>query len=102
MKILATLKEVGAVNEFKVTDSKTGEQKTMKVVGVTFSEGKDVLYGEAKFENADAVIKQQSTAAMNGKLCYIDCNASVRTYQDKEGNERKQTQLTITNIQPCW
>ena len=102
MRILATLNEVGAVNVVNVTDSKTGEQKKMNVVGVKFEEGKDLFYGEAKFENADALVKQQAANDMRGRLCWFELNVSVRDYKDKDGNERKQCQLTITSVKPCW
>ena len=102
MRILATLNEVGAVNGNKVTDSKTGEQKEMKFVNVTFSEGKDTFAAEAKYENADALVKQQAANDMRGRLCWFELNVSVRDYKDKDGNERKQCQLTITSVKPCW
>ena len=102
MRILATLNEVGAVNGKKVTDSKTGEQKEMKFVNVTFSEGKDTFAAEAKYENADALVKQQTSNDMRGRLCWFELNVSVRDYKDKDGNERKQCQLTIMSVKPCW
>ena len=102
MRILATLNEVGAVNGKKVTDSKTGEQKEMKFVNVTFSEGKDTFAAEAKFENADALVAQQVQNDMTGHLCWFELNASVSEYTDKDGCERKRSQLTLLSVKPCW
>ena len=102
MRILATLNEVGAVNGKKVTDSKTGEQKEMKFVNVTFSEGKDTFAAEAKYENADALVKQQAANDMRGRLCWFELNVSVSEYTDKDGFERKRSQPTLLSVKPCW
>ncbi len=57
---------------------------------------------QAKYENADALVKQQAANDMRGRLCWFELNVSVRDYKDKDGNERKQCQLTIMSVKPCW
>ena len=57
---------------------------------------------QAKYENAYALVKQQAANDMRGRLCWFELNVSVRDYKDKDGNERKQCQLTIMSVKPCW
>ena len=57
---------------------------------------------QAKFENADALVKQQAASDMRGHLCWFELNVSVREYTDKDGFERKRSQLTLLSVKPCW
>ena len=57
---------------------------------------------QAKYENADALVKQQAANDMSGRLCWFELNVSVSEYTDKDGFERKRSQLTLLSVKPCW
>ena len=39
---------------------------------------------------------------MRGRLCWFELNVSVSEYTDKDGFERKRSQLTLLSVKPCW
>ena len=95
MENLVTIVEVGAYSE-RQYQKQDGSSEYFKSRGVTMKRGGDVIYGEMTGELAS---KNRDTQYYPDTLYVVKGYWKHRTWQDKNGDERHENALYITDLQ---
>lgn len=95
MEKLVMIQEVGAYSEHQYT-RQDGSTEYYKSRGVTMKHGGDIIYGEMTGETAS---KNRDTQYDKNRPYVVKGFWKHSTWQDKNGEERHENKLYITDIQ---
>ena len=96
MQRIYFIDEMTPLLEHSYTD-KNGQPQVFAVQGFVLSDGCNTLYGETQGNYAKAALALKLTV---GQCVAVQTTSSARSYTTKDGEQRWENRVTITNIAP--
>ena len=96
MQRIYFIDEMTPLLEHSYTD-KNGQPQVFAVQGFVLSDGCNTLYGETQGSYAKAALALKLTV---GQCVAVQTISTARSYTTKDGEQRWENRVTITNIAP--